>query len=140
MLVGGNKEDLMKNSSKFQNGKNMKRRIVCSLSEIIVVSGEDEGLWVFLGGSHAEKLFSYFLGHAGGSFRGELTNALSVGHLFEDGVLRALDLHLSGEIGMLQGHLGRDPSGWILLEHLSQEVEGFPVDIGVHLFGEVELA
>lgn len=87
MVVGDNKEDLVKNSRKFQNGINMKRRIVCSLSEIMEVSGEDEGLWVFFGGSNAEKLFSYFLGHAGGSFRGELTNALSVGHLFEDGVL-----------------------------------------------------
>ena len=103
-------------------------------------SREDEGLRVLLGGSNAEKLFSYFLGHAGRSLRRELTNALSVGHLFEDGVLRALDLHLSGEVGMLQCSLSRYPPGRILLEHLPQEVEGLPVDVGVHLLGEVELA
>lgn len=83
----------------------MKKRIVCKFSEIIALSGEDEGLWVLLGGSNAEKLFSYLLGHAGRSFRGELANALSVGHLFEDGVLRALDFHLAGEVGVLQSHL-----------------------------------
>lgn len=41
---------------------------------------------------------------------------------------------------MFQSHLSRDPSGWILLEHLPQEVEGLPIDIGIHLLGEVELA
>lgn len=110
------------------------------LSEIILFSGEGEGLWVFFGGSDAEKLFSYFFGHAGRSFRRELANALSVGHLFEDSVLCALDFHLSGEVRMLESHISRDPSAWILLEHLPQEVEGLPINRCVHLLGEVELA
>lgn len=97
----------------------MKKRIVCRFSEIIAFSGEDEGFRVLLGGSNAEKLFSYFLGHAGRSLRGELANALSIGHLFEDGVLRALNFHLAGEVRVLQCHICRYSSGRILLKHLS---------------------